>query len=98
MITSELSSWMPAIALRCRAPQLPCQTPLVSGWTGSTERAHWNTCGSKRRDEVELVRALHLAVHLRRVVGFIPQVPAQNAIVVAEQAHHSGDVVVQDAS
>lgn len=59
-------------------------------------RAHRNTW-EELRDALELVFPFHLAIHARGIVGFIPQVPTQHAIVVAELAQHTRDVVVQRA-
>ncbi len=54
--------------------------------------------GKQRCDKFLLVFPLHVAVHARGIVGFIPQVPTQNAIIVAELAQHARDVVVQNAA
>src|SRR6202140_5974471 len=42
--------------------------------------------------------ALHRAIHTRGIVGLIPQVPTQNAIIIAELTQHSRDIVVQNAA
>ena len=53
--------------------------------------------GEQACDPVQLVLALHLPVFACGVIGFIPQVPTQNAVVVAELAQHSSDVFVKRA-
>ena len=45
---------------------------------------------------LQLVRALDLAVFLRGIIGFVPQVPSQNPVVIAELGQHPGDVVLHD--
>ena len=93
-MTSELSSWMPLIALRS-APQLPCQTPLVNGCIGPTARAHWNTCGSSAVTSFCLFATLGYT--FAGLSGSFHRSQPEDAIVVAEQAHHARDVVVQNA-
>ena len=80
------------------SPHAPCQTPLVSGWVGVDGARPPEHLRQQRGDEFHLVGAFDLAVDPRRVVRFIPHVPSQHAVVVAELGHHPDDVVVQHPS
>ena len=47
---------------------------------------------------LQLVFPLDLAIFAGGIVGLIPQVPTQNAVIVAELGQHSRDIVVQTAT
>ena len=45
---------------------------------------------------LQLVPRSTFRYSLRGIIRFVPQVPSQNAVVIAELAQHSGDVVLHD--
>src|SRR5262249_47039867 len=52
--------------------------------------------GKQVCDTFLLVFPLDLAIHARGIVGFVPQIPTQYAIIVAELAQYPADIVVQN--
>jgi hypothetical protein len=52
--------------------------------------------GEEVGDQLLLVASFDAAVLACGVVGLVPQVPAQNPVIVAELGHHRRDVVMHD--
>ncbi len=94
-MTSELSSWTRAISLSLPGAQLPLPDTTCQGLDRVGRPRPLKHLRQQRRHQRDLVGPLRFTVDLRRVVGLVPQIPAQDPGVVAEQADDAGDVVQQ---
>src|SRR5262249_6417447 len=83
----------------CAAPSGICPLAIPHAtrqWlTGINRTCPPEHLGKQLCDTFLLVGPLDAGVHTRGIVWFIPQVPTQNAIIVAALVQYSGHLVVQ---
>ncbi len=85
-MTSEFSIWMRADGVHFgeRRTSRRRHAPLVRGCDGLAARAHAKTCGSSSATSRVLRRALLCVGAVAVVVGLVPEIPGEDAVVVGE--------------